>query len=230
MKSAGRYELKYILDERQYTDVLSWLNTLLPSRRSYPGRFVNSIYFDDPEFTAVKDNLIGHPYRQKLRLRWYESQLNGISKPKLELKARDGRLGNKLNFALENFPVKINHMLFSEFTGLIKKSIPDQGIRENIFSKHLCPSLYVRYYRDYFEAPFNLRITIDSALTYILPNFSRSVSNSLNIRYPHRIMEVKFPPLEKNSIRNQLRNLNLSPRRHSKYLMGLSMHGQVTYV
>ena len=230
MSSNGRYELKFILDESKYTDVIRWLNTTVPSRRSYPGRFVNSVYFDDPEFTAVKDNLTGVSDRQKLRLRWYDSPGNPSSKPKLELKVREGRLGFKHHFTLDSFPEDIYSLLFTKFTEQIKENITDNTDACKIFSTHLSPSLYVNYYRDYFEAPFDLRITIDSKISYRLPDPFSCISKSISATYTHRIMEIKFPPPEKNNVSRLLNNLHLIPKRHSKYLMGLSMHGQVTYI
>lgn len=229
MSGNGRYEIKFILDEVKYTAVLRWLNTSLPSRRSYPGRFVNSLYFDDPEYTSVKDNLTGIANRKKLRLRWYNSETK-TTNPKLELKIKEGRLGFKRHFDLNNFSDDIYSLEFNKFTKQIQEKIADNTAAVQIFSAHLSPSLYVNYYRDYFEAPFNLRITIDSKINYTLPDPFLSISDSINATYPNRIMEIKFPPSEKNNVGKLLGNLQLTPKRHSKYLMGLSLHGQVTYI
>ena len=230
MNSNKRYELKFILDESKYTNVLRWLNTTLPLRRSYPGRFVNSLYFDDPEFSSVKDNLTGIANRQKLRLRWYSSKNKTIASPKLELKVKEGRLGFKHHFTMASFPEDIENLLFSKFTEQIKGSITDNIAAAKLFTTQLTPSLYVNYYRDYFEAPFNLRFTIDSKINYSLPDPFLCISNSFNATYSHRILEIKFPLSEKDNAGRLLGNLHLTPQRHSKYLMGLSMHGQVTYI
>ncbi len=229
MSENGRYELKFILDESKYTDAFRWLNTTVPSRRSYPGRFVNSLYFDDSEHTSVKDNLTGIANRQKIRLRWYNSEAK-ITNPKLELKVKEGRLGFKHHFNLDHFSNDIYRLKFNKFAGQIREKITDKAATVQVFTPDLSPSLYVHYYRDYFEAPFNLRITIDSKINYTLPVPFLSIFDSINTTYSHRIMEIKFPISEKNNVSRLLGNLHLTPKRHSTYLMGLSMHGQVTYI
>ena len=99
-ESNGRYELKFILDEADYVEVLRWLTSATAFTESYPNRFVNSIYFDDTEFTAVRDNLAGISDRYKIRVRWYNDAENLLSNPGLEVKIREGRLGYKKHFLL----------------------------------------------------------------------------------------------------------------------------------
>ena len=39
--------------------------------RVYANRIVNSIYYDNPQYSSIKDNLAGITPRSKYRLRWY---------------------------------------------------------------------------------------------------------------------------------------------------------------
>ena len=229
MSETGRYEIKFVLDEEsKYTDALRWLNTCLPSRRSYPGRSVQSIYFDDPEFNSVKDNLTGISDRRKLRLRWYHMGPES-STPKLELKIKNGRLGFKRHFELHPLASDISCLKFNEIAKLVRENIIEKGAVEHIFCNHLSPSLYVNYYRDYFEAPYNIRITIDSNITYSLADPFLSIADSAEITTPSRILEIKFPPSSKDEVSQLMSELHLIPTRHSKYLMGLARHGLIVY-
>ena len=92
MSCENRYEIKFILNEINVTTALKWLYTETSLCPSFSGRYVNSLYFDDTNFQAVKDNLTGISKRQKIRLRWYRNfdQVNGLA---LEYKNRQGRLG-----------------------------------------------------------------------------------------------------------------------------------------
>ena len=229
MSQTARYELKFILDEGAYTDALRWLHTTVGARRSYPGRFINSVYFDDPDFNAVKDNLAGISDRKKFRLRWYDTD-QVPSGFRLEAKIREGRLGFKRLFDLPPVPGGIREATFGAVTDHIKAQSGDDPTALELFSTHASPALHVRYHRDYFEAALNLRFTIDSQITYGLPVPSKPIAEALSVPYPHRLLEVKFPPSDKDRVSRLLGELHLTPKRHSKYLMGLAMHGLVTYI
>ena len=76
----SRYEIKFVLSDPQLSQALEWIYFHTSAKSAHPNRLVNSIYFDDNDFTAVKDNLIGLSNRSKYRLRWY-----GDSRKKEEL-------------------------------------------------------------------------------------------------------------------------------------------------
>jgi len=106
----GRYELKFVLDNSSTSDVYHWLNYCTSIKNKYPGRLVNSLYFDDVYFQSVKDNLAGISNRKKTRLRWYQADKNSINSiPNLEFKVRDGRLGYNVNTPI--FLQRINRKL-----------------------------------------------------------------------------------------------------------------------
>ena len=96
MNSDYRYEIKFVLDNASLADVMQWLYNNTTANKSYDNRMVNSIYFDDLDFSSVSDNLAGVPNRLKTRLRWYQSKKNQhTSIPVLEQKIKTGRLGMK---------------------------------------------------------------------------------------------------------------------------------------
>ena len=63
-----RYEIKFVVKKTQLPLILEWLYFNTSAKESYPERTVNSIYFDDENFTSVSDNFI-ELKRSKYRVR-----------------------------------------------------------------------------------------------------------------------------------------------------------------
>ena len=58
---------------------------------------IRSIYFDNPDDTALRDNIAGAAHRRKFRIRYYNGDLSYIL---LEKKCKDNSLGYKLSAPL----------------------------------------------------------------------------------------------------------------------------------
>ena len=97
MSTDFRYEVKFQINERNYSFIQSWLYGNVNFSRIHPNRTVNSLYFDDLEHSAVKDNLSGISNRSKYRLRWYGGTTNDVKNVIFEEKIRNGRVGQKNN-------------------------------------------------------------------------------------------------------------------------------------
>ena len=98
-----RYEIKFVIPYEQVGDVIQWLYSETKLTTSYPDRYVNSLYFDDIYYNTIHDNLAGVSNRRKLRLRWYhDNDEQVISGLVLESKIRDGRLGYKQQFKIND--------------------------------------------------------------------------------------------------------------------------------
>ena len=68
----------------------------------YSPRNVNTIYFDDIDYSSISENLGGERFKQKYRLRWYgNSEI--ISKPQFEIKSKIGLVNKKKTFPIELF-------------------------------------------------------------------------------------------------------------------------------
>ena len=48
--------------------------------------------------------------------------------------------------------------------------------------------------------------------------------------YPLKVLEIKFDPVLKDNVARIVKSLHLTPKRHSKYLVGLAKQGFVTYI
>ena len=92
--------------------------------------------------------------------------------------------------------------------------------------------LGVRYLRKYFEDQVGFRVTFDEKIQFcdlhdeIEPFY---LSNGL-VNYEPKVMEIKFDPSIKDYVTNLVMKLNMTPKRHSKYLAGMAHLGNVVYI
>lgn len=228
MSAKFRYELKFVLDEVRAVEASHWLHFHTAARNTYPDRRVNSLYFDDVDFSSVRDNLAGVSDRKKIRLRWYQNiKGDGTGFPVFEIKVREGRLGKKFSFQLPDFQGDLMELKLSEIMLQVNQELVAQGI---LFHDYMAPTLYVSYVRSYYEDFDGLRITMDKDIKFHGVSPHQNLGKSLVTRYPLKIMEMKFPPSMKNKVSKLIRPLHIIPKRHSKYLVGLAVMRQVVYI
>ena len=99
-----RYEIKYPLDLSELHQFYYWLKQHgVHFKKMYPGRRVNSLYFDSPDFKNYHDNKAGFMLRMKNRLRWYG---DGYTPQEVffEIKKRKNGLGCK---QVQRIPVSV---------------------------------------------------------------------------------------------------------------------------
>jgi len=217
-----RYEIKYVLDELDFHYIKIFLlrNNAI---KTFHDRKVHSLYFDTPFNDFCKENLNGSSERTKVRLRWY----NHFTCPTLEFKLRRDRVGAKQIFKIKKvteedlykLPLNLlSNKIFKNVKSLVN------------YRSHLIPVVYINYEREYFELNNGIRITIDKNIitkpvTVNQPlNFHKEISNK-NI-----IVEIKFSKKLKPLASTLIKNLELSPTRHSKYLHGLTRIGYSSYI
>jgi SPX domain protein involved in polyphosphate accumulation len=222
----SRYEIKFILNSAQVSEAFEWIYFHTSDKPVYQPRIVNSIYFDDVHFNSVKDNLIGISRRSKYRLRWYGG-LNeqGIESINFEIKNRVNRTGNKIRKKVFS-GFKLNDMKFGDLMTFLKNE-PGENL---CIDKALYPTLQVAYKRKYFEGGQGIRVTLDSDIYYYKTPLHSKISSSQPISYPMTIMEVKFHPDLVKVVSSSFKEFHLIPKRHSKYLTGISMLGNATYI
>lgn len=226
--STSRYELKFILDLAGMSRAQSWLMMHTSAKKTHPSRYVNSVYFDDPGYSSVRDNLAGVSDRRKLRLRWYHDHEGEVLSPTFEAKFRHGRLGSKDRFFLEGMGSEIMSLPFARLFSKVHDGIG--GDEKFLVDSYLSPTLHVCYKRDYYEGLRGIRVTFDHQIRFYNPLFQHKPFQGSAISYPHLIMEIKFAQSEKDMLGASLRKFNLTPKRHSKYLTGLAALGLATYI
>ena len=218
-----RYEFKIPCEPALFPELEAWMR-LQPAhwRRSYPPQLVNNIYFDSPDLSDLNANLSGVGRREKLRLRWYGSNLTQITGAQLELKCKDGLAGWK-------------DMVF--FTGTLSLTASTwftllSDLREGLEARARLwldcrgtPVLINSYYRAYYESPDGvLRMTLDSQLRAYdqrystLPNLTR-----LALSPERMVVELKGPVDDDAADRlsQVLMTLPVRVDRFSKYLRGM---------
>ncbi|NQZ14067.1 MAG: polyphosphate polymerase domain-containing protein [Alphaproteobacteria bacterium] len=223
-----RYEMKFVLDESRLSQAVSWLYSTTGAREAHPKRTVNSIYFDDPGYSAVRDNLAGISQRRKIRLRWYhDDKKENINSVHLEVKYRDGRLGGKDRFDTHGLEKELLDLKYGDLFQRVHSSLG--GDRSFLADDYFFPTLHVSYEREYYEGLDGVRVTFDRSVQFSSPLPHMKLSESQVISYPQSVMEVKFPAERRSAVVQSLRALNLTPKRHSKYLVGLAAFGYATY-
>ena len=219
-----RYEIKYVLNESQLSHVLNLIKHH-GFKKHHPKRIVNSLYFEDYNFNSIKDNLSGVSKRKKLRLRWYD---NSIS-PFLEIKKRHGRVGNKVKISTSfKNGDEVEKMSSREISSFLKNI--NNVDNEILLHNNLEPLLLVNYKREYFISKQGVRLTIDKKIKFSSVSKFNSLSIQKKIRYNKSIVEIKFPIELRESLNSMFRRTELTPSRHSKYLVGVSKLGLVSYI
>lgn len=229
MNGEFRYEVKFVLNEREFTHALSWLNAVGAKKR-FLDRTVNSLYFDNIAQEAVQHNLSGIAQRHKVRLRWYGDHFTSNSKPKLEIKLRDGRLGSKLEYPISTPIEAFRTQKLSKISREIFNEVRSSNFTHYSINDYLVSMLLVKYRREYYETSRGVRFTIDKQIRFFDAIQNSRIDSLKPINYSPYLVEVKFPKDFKNSVANLLRQSRLTPKRHSKYLAGLAKLGNVSYV
>ncbi len=203
-----RFERKYI--ERKNNAYL-FKNFLVTKRfyRKYSKRIVNSLYFDDLNFSSFKDNVDGNTHRLKTRIRWYNESSDFVN---LEIKNKNGFLGWKDTIKLKNISnieENIKNYSNSQLENDLKK----------ILKKNMFPIIKTKYLREYYEYGHgNIRATIDTQLEFF------SIKKNFKINYDKEIMEFKYPASNDQLFREHIipKN-NFRFQKFSKYVVGVNL-------
>ena len=192
-----RKEEKIIINNEKLFDLKNWLNKNNAIEIHNP-RIVNSIYFDNKDFSMYHDSNEGTLPRKKIRLRCYNENFNFDGAVKKEIK-------------------------ISSFEGRFKESSSDKnsnkifklGVFDNIYG--ICdPILNVTYTRRYFLIK-NIRITLDEKIFY--KKISNKIISSFREIENLNVLELKS---DMNTDANKLiMNFPFERQRFSKYCKGI---------
>jgi len=225
VSSDYRYEIKFVLDNSRLADAMQWLYNETTANKVYDNRAVNSLYFDDVSFSSVRDNLAGISQRNKLRLRWYGEQKHTL--PIFEVKTKNGRLGCKTTYPIQSIENSLMKLNIDKITSKCISGLEEQNI---VFDEHLVPTLQVNYEREYYETHEGIHITIDQNIQFSDTQLHTTLDENNSFPYPFKVMEIKFKPSMKNTVAKLIKPLHITPKRHSKYLVGLAVLGYATYI
>ena len=227
MSNEFRYEIKLVANEINFSVFSKWLHSKTDFFKKYPDRQINSLYFDDNNFSSVKDNLSGIPQRRKYRLRWYGNSVEELSDPIFEIKIKNGRLGSKKHFHVPELNNKVHNLKIKQIQEI---ALLQNKSRKLFIDEYLNPSLIVSYKRNYFENNNDIRVTVDSNVIFSDPSNEKLIQDHDQLAFNKRIIEFKFGINKKDYVSRIIKDLNIVPSRHSKYLSGLAMFGKVNYL
>ena len=226
MRKNYRYEIKFILDNAHLSRIYQWIKERTFVKKTYPNRQVNSLYFDDINYTSVQDNLAGISDRQKMRLRWYGKE-EDTNSPSFEFKLREGRLNWKECFPVERLEKNLLKFDLKDILFECKNELFNQRV---ILDEYILPTLQTGYEREYYADAEGIRLTIDHNIIFHNPMLHKILNHGCVTEYPLKVMEIKFDPVLKDNVARIIKSLHLTPKRHSKYLVGLAKQGFVTYI
>ena len=190
--------------------------------RPYKDRYINSIYYDDDNFTTAQNNLSGISNRRKYRIRWYNSRFKDFF---YEIKIKKNNLGKKISLKINQNEINLNNLY--SFNDYFLNRKENKFFLEYLGSFNLKPQLKVSYLRSYFLYEGKIRITFDQDINYSLQN---GFSKYNNIKDLMSVIEIKFLPENYNLALKLLKESNFVPKRFSKYLRGLYLSGIANYL
>jgi hypothetical protein len=215
-----RYERKFVISELSIEQVLGGIERH-PAvfGRAYPGRYVNNIYFDSVGLNSYWAGIEGAVQRTKVRVRWYGSLFGTVSEASLELKIKDGLLGEKRSYPVEAFTLE-EKAYWQPLPAFFENAKLPEILRYQLSS--LRPVLMNRYYRYYYEsADHKFRLTADTEMTYYkVERFGNSYLHQLTDRNSI-IVEVKYGVEQARCAGGIINSLGRRLVRNSKYTNGI---------
>ena len=210
-----RYEIKIPISKYNESIYSKWILSLKNLKMENESREINNIYYDTLNFESARNNIDGISKRTKYRIRWYKKN-NINSNCNLELKVKREKLNKKIIV-----PTKL------DFQNIIKKDFFDliktEFYKKKIIDRNLCiqkffPTVQNKYFREYYSHE-NIRLTYDTKIYYknlrmgSINNWSK---DNLNV------LEIKFAEEKLVQASELISKMPFVPKRHSKYLRGLS--------
>jgi SPX domain protein involved in polyphosphate accumulation len=215
--SKFRFEFKYYVNKFENRNFIDYVKSNSKLFKIYPSRIVNSIYYDTHDLKFVSENLSGASFRKKLRLRWYNNNLNNAN---AEIKIKKNKMNAKVKVKIKSLST-INTIKY--INDLNKNNYFKRMIYKYLPNETLHPKIRVTYHRDYYYFK-GLIITFDKNISFTRINGEKNLK-----KINDYIMEIKFSS-EKLDIYNQLKSdLPFRISRNSKYVTGMSLLGFCRY-
>ncbi len=223
-----RIEVKYLLSDRQNTELLKRLENMA-AIDSYGKTSILNIYFDTPDFKLIERSLEKPVYKEKLRLRTY-GVASDDTNAFIEIKKKYKGVVYKRRI---NMPYKEAMDYLTRDKELKERSqISDEIDYFKHFYKGLRPAMAISYDRIAMagiEDP-DLRITFDENIRWRTENLSLTEGNvGKDILLPgQHLMELKIAGAMSMELARILDELEIRKTSFSKYGRGYMeyMYGQ----
>lgn len=169
----SRYEQKFLVPLEHVGLLKNMLRHCCVQDRRYPENMIYSMYFDTVDLRSFHAVLDGDMRKEKIRLRWYESDLlqnNGALDVFLEVKRKEGFRGEKKRVKI-SLPRKHLESLLKDTNGLsafLHERMKRMGLSEEV---PLYPIVLIKHKRHRFVEPFaRLRLSIDADIQIVQVN------------------------------------------------------------
>ena len=208
----NRFERKWIYKSGDY---LALINSLIRSNlffsTQYPKRRVNSIYFDNSNYSSIRQNLDGVSNKKKIRVRWYGEE-NKLIKPLLEVKSKKGSETKKESNKIK----ELNDLKFLDLKNLETiKNVINIKIKPK---KIIYPVLSTHYDRQYFiSSNGKIRATVDYNLKSIFLKNQSQLDIKKNFSFT-TILEFKYATKLDKYVRQNLKEITLRLSKNSKFV------------
>ena len=182
-----RQEQKFLVPFSELSSVLQ----LYKAKQEYPGRHINSLYFDTSNFRHFFDGEEGIVPRSKYRYRWYGDA---------PIEQSDGAFETKITkeFYKEKFSKSYSFKTIKELISDVR----------SLYSHDLRPKFTVSYDRIYFKGMGDIRFTYDFNIT------GKNFETSISTQYFENIFEIKYRGFDSGQIAPRLLDKQV---RFSKY-------------
>jgi hypothetical protein len=188
---SAEYELKFLSPPERLAAVRQFLDCRCEADRSFAENTVCSIYFDTLQLRLLDENRNGDRFKTKVRIRWYEDPVTGLSDPvsMLEVKHRIGGRRSKWR-SQSPFSSQWLSEAFLEDPTLL--DVSTVATREApIPPMQLVPYVLVKYHRRrYFEPLSGSRVSLDTEIRVSKVN-SRRLPGPVASKFETNILEVK---------------------------------------
>lgn len=207
-----RMERKWSFDQKQI-DLTRLIIAIYKSpfnfSELYTPRLVNSLYFDDKNFSSINDNLDGINYKKKIRLRWYGNP-NIIDTAALEIKEKKGFICKKtVKKIILKKKVKF------DFDGVFY--LKDLVSKITNYKENLIPVLSTHYKRNYYLSNNKkVRATLD----YNIKSSQIIYKNSYIFKKNYRdfVYELKYDRSDDKYVRENMFKITSRYSKNSKYI------------
>jgi len=214
-----RYERKFIIPASEKNLIRVFLNQNIGFfSEIFQKRKINNIYFDSLDHTSFHENEIGTAFRKKIRIRWYGNCFGVVNEPILEIKIKNGYLGNKKRYKISplNIDSKLNRNTILK--NLMASKIPDPLIDK---IKSMNPILMNSYDRKYFLSKNKkFRLTIDEKVTFYYICLENHFTRKFIDRY-NLIVEIKYDKKNDDFLEKITNQLPFRLSKNSKYVKGI---------
>lgn len=176
--STPRQEIKFVSEEisQIHLDEILKINNF---KELYSPRVIYSTYCDTIKDTFLFENIEGHGYRKKIRVRHYQN-LNEFNHPSvinLEEKRKYISSTTKVSEIITEDKYSLTHIYDQEYNDKVPVVLPN-----DLMYPGLIPKCIVAYNRRYYTDN-KIRLTVDNSIRVAeIDSYTRSVSNFYQLK------------------------------------------------